>query len=29
MDTFGSFCPKILGGGGDLGIVLCHSVDAG
>ena len=28
VDTFG-FCPKILGRGGDLGIGLCHSVDAG
>ena len=23
------FCPKILGGGGDLRMVLCHSLNAG
>ena len=24
-----AFCPKILGGGGYLGMVLCHSMNAG
>ena len=26
---WGFFCPKILGGGGDLRMVLCHSMNAG
>ena len=26
---FLAFCPKVLGGGGDLEMVLCHSVNAG
>ena len=28
MIVFG-ICPKILGGGGDIQMVLCHSVNAG